>query len=58
MKLTVFIILAVLFLVYGVYKNEDPIGEILDYDLYEIMVMFIRLIPRIIIIGIAYIILF
>lgn len=58
MKIAVFIILAILFLAQKIYEEDEPIGELLDYDIEELLNVFMYLVPRIIIIGIAYIILF
>lgn len=58
MKITVFIVLAILFLAQKIYEEGEPIGELLDYDIEELLNMVMYLVPRIIIIGIAYIILF
>lgn len=58
MKVAVFIILAILFLAQKIYEEDEPIGELFDYSIEEILGVVMYLVPRIIIIGIAYIILF
>lgn len=58
MKVAVFIVLAILFLAQKIYEEDEPIGELLDYDIEELLNMVMYLVPRIIIIGIAYIVLF
>lgn len=58
MKIAIFIVLAILFLAQKIYEEGEPIGELLDYDIEELLNMVMYLVPRIIIIGIAYIILF
>ena len=58
MKLAVFIVLAILFLAQKIYEEGEPIGELFDYSIEELLGVLMYLVPRIIIIGIAYIILF
>lgn len=58
MKVAIFIVLAILFLAHKIYTEGEPIGELFDYSIEELLNVLMYLIPRIIIIGIAYIILF
>ena len=60
MKIAIFIILAILFLAQKIYEEEEGFSDLWEYNYSteEKIGIFMYLVPRIIIIGIAYLIIF